>query len=223
MIYFFIFSTVSSPLLFSYDTDSDLSEIEYVDPYEGEGPISSTPPPPCNGANHKVCVPPAWGERIPGPMLTVRCLLCHEDNRHHAIRCTQCGNAPGCCVCIWGYMRSQYNSGCPLCRHGDPKGEDPLGANQRRPSIIYRRRGRRMVSRRGRGSTTTTTTTTTTTVSTCGTGRGRVIGGMTTAAETSTNNGEVRAPRGRRGRGAVTCRRGRRGRGTTIEQEEEKK
>ena len=196
-----------------------MSEFEYADPYEEEGPISSTPPPPCDGATHKVCVPPAWGERIPGPIVRCRCLLCHEEDRHHPVRCIQCGNAPGCCACIWGYMRSQYNSGCPLCRHGDPKGEDPLGAAQRRiPPIVYRRRGRRFVSRRNH------------VLSTCGTGRGRVVGvgGMTTA-ETS-NGGEAVRGRGRgrraRGvRGAITCRRGRggRGRGTTTEEEEKKK
>ena len=212
---FLFFSTISSPLLFSYDTDEDMSEIEYVDPYEGEGPISSTPPPSCNGANHKVCVPPAWGERIPGPVVKCRCLLCHEEGRHHAIRCIQCGNAPGCCACIWGYMRSQYNSGCPLCRHGDPCGKNPLGADLRR--IIYRRRGRRMVSRRGSGGSAT--------MATCGIGRGQV-GGMTTAAGNSNDRAETTtAQRGRRGRGAVTFRRGRgrRGRGTTVEEEKEEK
>ena len=194
-----------------------MSEIEYVDPYEGEGPISSTPPPSCNGTNHKVCVPPAWGERIPGPVVKCRCLLCHEEDRHHAIRCIQCGNAPGCCACIWGYMRSQYNSGCPLCRHGDPCGKNPLGADQRR--IIYRRRGRRMVSRRGNGGSTAIP------MATCGIGRGQV-GGMTTAAGNSNDRAETTtAQRGRRGRGAVTFRRGRgrRGRGTTVEEEKEEK
>ena len=194
-----------------------MSEIEYVDPYEGEGPISNTPPPLCNSNSHKICVPPAWGERIPGPtVVRCRCLLCHEDERHHAIRCIRCKNAPGCCACIWGYMRSQYNSGCPLCRHGDPRGKNPLGADQRR-RIVYRRRGRNLVS-------------------TCGIGRGQ-IGGMTTAAgdnsreeegATVTTNQRGRGQRGRgqRGRGVV-CRgrggRGQRGRGTTIEGDEEEK
>ena len=214
---FFIFLAPSVPPCYvrTYDTDSDMSEIEFVDPYEGEGPISSTPPPSCDGANHKVCVPPAWGERIPGPVVKCRCLLCNEEDRHHAIRCIQCGNAPGCCACIWGYMRSQYNSGCPLCRHGDPCGKNPLGADQRR--IIYRRRGRRMVSRRGNGVSAA--------MATCGTGRGQV-GGMTTAAGNSDDRAETTtAQRGRgRGRGAITFRRGGRGgrgRGTTVEEEKE--
>ena len=195
-----------------------MSEIEYVDPYEGEGPISTTPPPPCNGSTHKVCVPPAWGERIPGPVVRGRCLLCHEDERHHAIRCVRCKNAPGCCACIWGYMRSQYNSGCPLCRHGNPCGKNPLGADQRR--IVYRRRGRRLVSRRGGGGGEGS-------MATCGIGRGQ-IGGMTTAA--GDNNGREEEEAGTttttsqrgRGRGIVFRRggRGRRGRGTTIEGEE---
>ena len=67
-------------------------------------------------------------------------------------------------------------------------------------------------------------------MSTCGTGRGRVVGvgGMTTAAETSNGGGEAVRARGGRARavrGAITCRRGRRGRGrgTTTEEEEEKK
>ena len=126
-----------------------LSEYEYGDPYEGEDDWSSTPPPQCDDpAEHQVCVPPAWGERIPGSPVSCRCLLCHEEGRHHAVRCTQCLNAPGCCSCIWGYMRSHYNSGCPLCRHGDPKGENPLGSSQRRqaprrPSqLVLRGRGR---------------------------------------------------------------------------------
>lgn len=111
---FFIFSTVSSPCLFAeYDSDDDeyLTEYEYVDPMEGAGSHSYTPPPPCNGGHHKICVPPVWGERIPGSPVMCRCLLCHEDSRHHPVRCVQCLNAPGCCSCIWGYMRSKYNSG----------------------------------------------------------------------------------------------------------------
>ena len=126
-----------------------------------------------------------------------RCILCHEDGRHHAIKCGQCGNAPGCCTCIWGYMRSRYNSGCPLCRAGDPKGEDPLAGP--RSSVVYLRRGRRMVSRRGRAS-----------IATCGVGRGaspvergngrgRRIGGMTTCAR-----GRRRGRGGVRGRGRGT-------------------
>ena len=202
-----------------------MSEIEYVDPYEGEGPISTTPPPPCNSNSHKICVPPAWGERIPGPTIVrCRCLLCHEEEQHHAIRCIRCKNAPGCCACIWGYMRSQYNSGCPLCRHGDPHGKNPLGADQRR-RIVYRRRGRNLVSNRGRREGS---------MPTCGIGRGQ-IGGMTTAAGDNSREEEVGASittnqrgRGQRGRGqrgrGVVCRRGRgqRGRGTTIEGEERK-
>ena len=71
---------------------------------------------------------------------------------HHAIRCLQCGNAPGCCVCIWGYMRSKYNSGCPLCRAGDPCGDNPLGTGQQRIVTVPRdRRSFGWVCRRGRG------------------------------------------------------------------------
>ena len=157
----FFFSTASSPIIIPLDSDEEeyFSEYEYLDPYEGEGPYSSTPPPPCDTESHEVCVPPAWGEEIPGSLVRCRCLLCHEDDKHHAIRCIRCGNAPGCCVCIWGYMRSRYNSGCPLCRAGDPDGENPLGADQRRimprdrhSVVVYRRgRGGRRGSRGGRG------------------------------------------------------------------------
>ena len=60
MIFFYFFSTISSPILISYESDEEyMSEIEYVDPYEGRGPISSTPPPACDGDKHKVCVPPS--------------------------------------------------------------------------------------------------------------------------------------------------------------------
>lgn len=49
MIFFIFFSTVSSPTLIPLDSDEEyFSELEYVDPYEGEGPISSTPPPACD-------------------------------------------------------------------------------------------------------------------------------------------------------------------------------
>ena len=95
------------------------------------------------------CVfPHAWGERITGSPVSCRCLLCHEEGRHHAVRCIQCLNAPGCCSCIWGYMRIHYNSGCPLCRHGDPKGENPLGSSQRRQAP--RRRSQLVLRGRGR-------------------------------------------------------------------------
>ena len=100
--FFLFFSTLSSPVrsespwLYSGGyTSDDLSEYEYGDPYEGEGPHSDTPPPPCEGHSHQLCVPPAWGERIPGSPVTCRCILCHEDNLHHAISCIQCMNAPG--------------------------------------------------------------------------------------------------------------------------------
>ena len=147
-----------------------MSELEYLDPYEGEGPISTTPPPECNNGDHEVCVPLAWGERIPGSPVLCRCVLCHEDSKHHPLRCIQCLNAPGCCVCIWGYMRSQYNSGCPLCRAGDPQGEDPLAPNQRRITPIRREQLTRVVyrSRRGRGRRGVSTG-----VVLCGIGRAR--------------------------------------------------
>nr|XP_022322709.1 LOW QUALITY PROTEIN: VWFA and cache domain-containing protein 1-like [Crassostrea virginica] len=172
-------------------------EYEYADPFEGEGAYSSTPPPSCT-PGHLFCVPPAWGERIPGSPVTCRCVLCHEEGRHHAIRCTQCGNAPGCCACIWGYMRSRYNSGCPLCRAGDPLGEDPLGEGQlRRHLPRYHRRGRR-------GGMLV------------GIGRARGRGSPQQQQQQQQQQRPQRARRGRRGRG-----RGRaNGRGTTIEEEE---
>ena len=131
-----------------------------------------------------------------------RCLLCHQDSRHHTIRCVQCHNAPGCCACIWGYMRSRYNSGCPLCRAGDPCGENPLGENQRRrmpmrrEEITYHsRRGRRGARRGGHG------------VLLCGVGRGlRGRGG----GEGENEKGRI-GRRGGRGRA--------KGRGTTTEEE----
>ena len=196
MIVFFIFSTSSSPIIIPLGSDEEeyFDELEYVDPYEGEGPHSSTPPPSCDKSkNHEICVPPAWGEEIPGEVVCCRCLLCHEEGQHHAIRCIQCRNAPGCCKCIWGYMRSKYNSGCPLCRTGDPCGEDPLGEDQRRVAVVRPRERHSMVlrrrMRRGRGG-----------------GRGEVRG------------------RGRRSTSlprVLLCGTGR-GRGTTIEGEEKK-
>ena len=99
MVTFFYFSTVSSPTNYLYSgySSDEMSEYEYADPFEGEGPHSETPPPVCDNPDHEVCIPPAWGERIPGPVVTCRCVLCHKDSCHHAIRCVQCHNAPGCC------------------------------------------------------------------------------------------------------------------------------
>lgn len=190
-----------------------------MDPYEGEGPISNTPPPACDQTkDHEVCVPPAWGEEIPGPIVRCRCLLCHQEDHHHAVRCLQCQNAPGCCVCIWGYMRSQYNSGCPLCRAGDPQGEDPLGADQRRIVPIRRRelmvyrggRGRR----RGRGRRGVVGG-----GLLCGIGRGRGRGRPKEEEQRQEEDplrGTDRPQRGRRGGG-----RGGGRRGTTMEEEAE--
>ena len=216
MIFLFIFSTASSPIIIPLDSDEEFfDEYEYVDPYEGEGPFSSTPPPSCDHSKeHKICVPPAWGEEIPGSVVRCRCLLCHQEDMHHAIRCLQCGNALGCCLCIWGYMRSRYNSGCPLCRAGDPCGEDPLGSEQQRiltapldrPSlVVIRGRGGRRRGRRGRGRAMGSTLL-------CGTGRG--------AGRGRTPQEEEERRREDSGRGG---RRGGRGRGTTVEQEEEEK
>ena len=66
----------------------------------------------------------------------------------------------------------EYNSSCPLCRTGDPCGEDPLGEDQRRVAVVRPRERHTMVLRRrmrgrgrgerGRGR-----------VLLCGTGRGR--------------------------------------------------
>ena len=61
------------------------------------GPYSNTPPPPCDRPDHDLCVPPAWGERIPGSPVLCRCVLCHEDSCIQAVRCIQCLNAPRCC------------------------------------------------------------------------------------------------------------------------------
>ena len=194
--FYFFFSTASSPIIIPLGSDEEeyYSELEYVDPYEGEGPHSSTPPPSCDGSkDHKICIPPAWGEEIPGALISCRCLLCHEEGRHHAIRCVQCLNAPGCCTCIWGYMRSRYNSGCPLCRAGDPCGEDPLGDDQRRVALVRPRDRHSMVLQRRRGG---------------GVGRGEGRGRGATFF------------RARRNPRALHCGTGR---GTTIEGEEEKR
>ena len=140
-------------LLYAGYSSDEMSEYEYMDPYEEEGPISTTPPPACKGKEHEICIPPAWGEKIPGAVVRCRCLLCHQENRDHALRCVQCQNAPGCCVCICGYMRSQYNSGCPLCRAGDPQCQDPLAPNQARVIPVRRDQLTRVVynSRCSRG------------------------------------------------------------------------
>ena len=161
--------------------------------------------PPCLG-----------GGRIPGSPVTCRCVLCHEDNCHHAIRCIQCMNAPGCCRCIWDNMRSRYNSGCPLCRHGDSCGENPLGENQKRQQPVRREELVRVLHRRGRGRRGG--------ILVCGIGRGRGRGQQSQQQEQQQeeSGGPVRgsgnsnrARRGRRGgRGRA------KGRGTTIEDEE---
>ena len=193
-----------------------MSEIEYVDPYEEEGPISSTPPPVCNSGDPELCVPPAWGERIPGSPVLCRCLLCHQDSQHHAIRCLQCQNAPGCCACIWGYMRSQYNSGCPLCRAGDPQGEDPLDPDQRRVVPVRRQQVTRIIhrSRRGRGRGRMGVGEG---VLLCGIGRAR---GRGRSQEQSTPQEQTNTARRSSRRFAI--RRPGRGRSTTIEKEEKK-
>ena len=217
MVTFFIFSTASSPTanrsespwIYSGYSSDELSEYEYADPYEGEGPYSTTPPPPCDRPGHEVCLPPAWGERIPGPTVNCRCLLCHQEGCHHAVRCVQCLNAPGCCSCIWGYMRSRYNSGCPLCRHGDPIGEDPLAPNQKRQPP--RRREELRLVRRGRGRRVMSGG------MLCGIGRARGRGRPQQEDRQEEDvRGVNRARRGgvgRRGRGG-------RGRATTMEKEE---
>lgn len=205
--------------MYSGYSSDELSEYEYADPYDGEGPYSTTPPPACDGDGHEVCVPPAWGERIPGPTVRCRCILCHQEDCHHPVRCIQCLNAPGCCNCIWGYMRSRYNSGCPLCRHGDPLGENPLGQNQKRCTplrreqlsiMIYRsRRGRRGGG--GRGA-----------MLVCGIGRGRGRGRQQQGEEEDQqSSGVVRGSnRGRRARRGGRGR-AKRGRGTTVEDQPE--
>lgn len=47
--------------MYSGYSSDELSENEYADPFEGEGPYSNTPPPPCDRPDHDLCVPPAWG------------------------------------------------------------------------------------------------------------------------------------------------------------------
>ena len=199
-----------------YSSEEDqMSEYEYGDPYEGEGPYSTTPPPACDGPAHEVCVPPAWGELIPGEQVAARCLLCHLDACHHAIRCVQCHNAPGCCRCIWGYMRSRSNSGCPLCRAGDPQGENPLGQEQyrrrcvprRREEVTYYRRGRIVSRRGGRGLL-------------CGIGRGRGTGRARQQEQQQEQQQQQPPPVGQRARRSRGRRGGSgRGRGTTVEEE----
>lgn len=206
-------TSAESPWVYSgYSSDEEeMSEYEYADPYEDEDNWSYSPPPPCDGAEHQICVPPAWGESIPGIPLRCRCILRFKDNQHHAIRCTECRNAPGCCACIWGYMRSHYNSGCLLCRHGDPGDMNPLAITQT-VEIDSRSRDLRKINRRGRsvvrgGGAIIT-----------GRGRGRFRGrGVTFGLE------PARPSRGERDRGRRGCRAGRRrgGRGVTMEEEQE--
>lgn len=104
LLFFIFFSTASSPnnrsespSVYSGYSSDELSENEYADPFEGEGPYSNTPPPPCDRPDHDLCVPPAWGDRIPGSPVLCRCVLCHEDSCIQAVRCIQCLNAPRCC------------------------------------------------------------------------------------------------------------------------------
>ena len=40
-----------------------------------EGKWSFTPPPACDGPEHRVCVPPAWGEKVPGNQQVLRLYL----------------------------------------------------------------------------------------------------------------------------------------------------
>lgn len=166
-----------------------------------------------------MCVPPAWGEKIPGIPLRCRCVLCLEEDRHHAVRCIECRNAPGCCACILGYMHSHYNSGCPLCRHGDPGDENPLGIQQTRQipqrsgELVRLSRRARNVARRERGSGGVLV------FGRRGRGRGRrraVAFGLEPARPS--RGGRCRGRRGFRGGGK---RRGMKGRGTTVEGQEE--
>ncbi|XP_078331005.1 uncharacterized protein LOC144624860 [Crassostrea virginica] len=136
------------------DEEDELSEYEYYNPDDERDPWSFTPPPACDYPDHCVCVPPAWGERIPGIPLHTLCLICYKENAHHPIRCRGCRKVPGCCSCIWLHMRAGYNSGCPLCRHGDcGDSKNPLAIT---PSVEIRSgrgRGRGVVTwTRGRGS-----------------------------------------------------------------------
>lgn len=171
-------------------------------------PHSTTPPPVCDRPSHEICVLPAWGEKIPGSQVMCRCVLCHEDDLHHAIRCIRCHNAPGCYRCIRNYMRSRYNSGCPLCCAGDPKGENPLGQDQYRRRCVPRTREEVTYYGRGRRGTRRGLL--------CGIGRSRGRGRAQPQEQEQQQRqqppvGQL-ARRGRRGRG----------RAVTIEEEEKK-
>ena len=128
-------------IIFSTERQSpDPPEYSEEDPYPYEDlitfdenrrrrPWSLTPPPACvdPSAGHEICVPPVWGERVPGSPLLEECFVCRESRRHLAIRCVQCHQTSACCSCLWTYMRARYNRGCPLCRFGDPgEGNNPL-------------------------------------------------------------------------------------------------
>ena len=192
--------------LFPYSEEEELEEYEYVDPDEERVLWSRTPPPPCDRADHRVCIQPRWGERFCGPPLRPLCLLCCQDDAHHPVRCLRCRNAPGCCACIWEYMRSRYNSGCPLCRYGDPgESNNPLPIAR---SGVGRGRGSRGRGRAGRGGSG---------IVTWRRGRGRPGGSVDVDTRVmGINPGTGGIIIGRRGRG-----RARRGRGTTMEEEEE--
>ena len=104
-----------------------------------------------------------------------------------------------------GYMRSRYNSGCPLCRHGDPCGENPLGENQKRQHPRRREELIRVVRRRGRGKR--------------GVGGGLLCGiGRARGRGRPQEEDPLRDNRSRRGGGR---RGGGRGRATTMEEEGE--
>ena len=151
-------------IIFSTESQSpDPPEYSEEDPYPYEDlitfdenrrrrPWSLTPPPACvdPSAGHEICVPPVWGERVPGSPLLEECFVCRESRRHLAIRCVQCHQTSACCSCLWDYMRARYNRGCPLCRFGDP-GENVNPLEQRSGSSRSR-------------------------IARCGTGRGVVTG-----------------------------------------------
>lgn len=94
-----------------------------MDLLEHRSPVSRTPPPACPPLRHSFTVPP-WGDAIDleGPLF-LDCLTCGSEDIHHPVRCDQCLQRPFCCQCLWRYLRSPYNFGCPLCRN---RGEGPM-------------------------------------------------------------------------------------------------
>lgn len=154
MFFIFIFSLESqSPEPLEYSEMDPYPFEDYVafDPDYDQRSFSHTPPPACvdPAYGHQVCIPPVWGERVTGPPLLEDCVLCQQAMMHLAVRCVRCHQTPACCSCLWMYLRSRYNSGCPCCRFGDPgEGNNPLVG---RSNIARYGTGRGVVTGVGRG------------------------------------------------------------------------